>query len=129
MTIQVTATANGYYGKKVRVPGEKFAIDSADDFSEIWMTKEKVSPVERFVATGGTDGVVGTTVLVDDPRDRSAKDKKDREMAGISDNDDRSRDVASVAGNDAPLPDASPVSAFDHDRNGKDGGSLPKSKR
>ncbi len=35
--IEVTATANGYYGGKIRVPGEKFGINQPEDFSPNWM--------------------------------------------------------------------------------------------
>lgn len=34
---EVTAVANGYYGNKVRVPGERFGIDKPEDFSHRWM--------------------------------------------------------------------------------------------
>ena len=68
---KVTATANGYYGFKHRVPGEEFGINAAEDFSENWMVSDdpklkKKSKGElpeggptRRVNTGGTDGVVG----------------------------------------------------------------------
>jgi len=71
---KVTAIANGYYGQKIRVPGEEFGINSADDFSENWMVSDdpklkKKSKGEapegadtRRVNTGGTDGVVGAEI-------------------------------------------------------------------
>lgn len=71
---EVTAIANGYYGNKIRVPGEKFGINKAEDFSENWMAsddpklrnKSKAEAPEgadtRRVNTGGTDGVVGVDV-------------------------------------------------------------------
>lgn len=95
--IKVTATANGYYGNKVRVPGEEFMIASAADFSKNWMTSDEFEGAgERFVATGGTDGVVGTTVK---PGDLSDDEKA---KLGISDNDDRSRDFASDQSDNPP---------------------------
>lgn len=72
---EVTAIANGYYGQKIRVPGEKFGINSPDDFSENWMVSDDpklkkkskgdapdTGPETRRVNTGGTDGVVGAEV-------------------------------------------------------------------
>lgn len=38
--IEVTAIHNGYYGGKVRVPGEKFGINSPEDFSIEWMDSD-----------------------------------------------------------------------------------------
>jgi hypothetical protein len=111
MSIKVTATANGYYGKKVRVPGETFMIDGEGDFSEAWMTRDDDGPETRRVNTGGTDGVVGEVV---------AKGKGRKVAAGGSDNDDRSRDMAVNAEDNAPAPDADPL---DHDENGKKGGA------
>lgn len=110
-SIAVTATANGYYGNKVRVPGEKFRIDSSKDFSERWMTRDDGQPNERFAATGGTDGVVGTTVETGNPAERTAAENRARELAGISDNDDRSRDFAADAGNDPAPPADEPETA------------------
>lgn len=101
---EVTAIANGYYGGKVRVPGETFVLADSSDFSDRWMSKKagEAPPRERFVATGGTDGVVGTTVEKKDDRKLTAKERKEREMAGISENDDRTDDFASSPANDAP---------------------------
>lgn len=71
---EVTAIANGYYGQKVRVPGEKFGINAAVDFSENWMVSDDPklkakstgnadTGIEtRRVNLGGTDGVVGADV-------------------------------------------------------------------
>lgn len=88
--IKVTAIANGYYGNKLRVPGEEFFIVKDEDFSDIWMTSEDLDGAgERFVATGGTDGVVGATIIPDEMSD------EEKAKLGISDNDDRSRDLAS----------------------------------
>lgn len=95
--IKVTAIANGYYGNKLRVPGEEFMIDKSEDFSKNWMTSDELEGAgERFVATGGTDGVVGATVKADE---MSADEKA---KLGISDNDDRSRDIASDQSNNPP---------------------------
>lgn len=38
--IKVKAVSNGYYGGKVRIPGEEFGINDADDFSIEWMTSD-----------------------------------------------------------------------------------------
>lgn len=38
--IEVVAVSNGYYGGKVRTPGEKFGINDADDFSIEWMASD-----------------------------------------------------------------------------------------
>lgn len=93
----VTATANGYYGNKLRVPGEEFAIEKSEDFSKNWMTSEEIDGNdERFVATGGTDGVVGATVK---PGELSDQEKA---LFGISDNDDRRRDLASDQSDNPP---------------------------
>lgn len=35
--MKVIATAKGYYGSKVREPGEEFGLRSEADFSEGWM--------------------------------------------------------------------------------------------
>lgn len=92
--IKVTAIANGYYGNKLRTPGEEFFIDKQEDFSEFWMTREDLDGAdERFVATGGTDGVVGTTIKPDELSD------EEKAALGYSDNDDRSRDFASDPSN------------------------------
>ena len=37
MSKRVRATEIGYYGAKLRQPGDEFAIDSDKAFSEIWM--------------------------------------------------------------------------------------------
>lgn len=72
--IEVTAIANGYYGQKVRIVGEKFGIDKPEDFSENWMVSDDpkvkkaskaeapAAPDTRRVNTGGTDGVVGAEI-------------------------------------------------------------------
>lgn len=46
--IEVTAIANGYYGQKVRVPGEKFGIEKPEHFSITWMTSDDAK-VKAFV--------------------------------------------------------------------------------
>lgn len=85
---KVTATANGYYGLKHRVPGEEFGIEKAEHFSIEWMDTDEAKVLAhvreraktkrdyaawlenhkradapdtetRRVNTGGTDGVVG----------------------------------------------------------------------
>ncbi|HEY5797664.1 MAG TPA: hypothetical protein VIU82_21890 [Bosea sp. (in: a-proteobacteria)] len=108
--IKVTAIANGYYGGKIRVPGEQFGIENMQAFSEVWMTKDKDAAADetRRVNTGGTDGVVGEEVLkTDAPRGKAAKGKAAKDIAsGGSDNDDRSRDMAIDATANAPLPAA-----------------------
>lgn len=38
-TIAVTAKERGYFGGKVREPGEGFHIASEDQFSKAWMTR------------------------------------------------------------------------------------------
>jgi len=38
---EVIAVKNGYYGGKVRVPGEKFGIDAVEDFSINWMDTDE----------------------------------------------------------------------------------------
>lgn len=45
---EVTAVANGYYGGKVRIPGEVFGILRVEDFSIEWMDTEE-SKVLSFV--------------------------------------------------------------------------------
>lgn len=37
--MQVRATQKGYYGSKLREPGEAFAVAKEEDFSEAWMVK------------------------------------------------------------------------------------------
>lgn len=97
--IKVTATANGYYGNKIRVPGEQFGIENMEAFSENWMTLDDDGEGEkRRVNTGGTDGVVGEEV----PK---GKAKGKAPASGGSDNDDRSRDMAIKPENNAPAPD------------------------
>lgn len=129
-SIEVVAIANGYYGNKHRVPGERFSIEDEAAFSKNWMERaSKSDQVEmRRVNTGGTDGVVGAAV----PRPGaklSAKERiamansasgrtdiksaaeADTVLAALSastgsDNDDRSRDLASdPADNPAPAAD------------------------
>jgi hypothetical protein len=46
--IEVTAIANGYYGQKVRVPGEKFGIEKPEHFSITWMASDDAK-VKAFV--------------------------------------------------------------------------------
>jgi hypothetical protein len=127
--IEVTATANGYYGNKVRVPGEKFGISGWDAFSDRWMTTDAArEPELRRVNTGGTDGIVGTEIpkkgakLSAKERIEYAKSLTGREditsakdadlilasvaASGGSDNDDRSRDFASNPADNAPAPEA-----------------------
>lgn len=125
--IEVTATANGYYGGIVRRPGDRFVISDDEAFSEAWMTKDKPDGVAtRRVNLGGTDGVVGGEV----PKKGVKLSKKDKieaaqELTGrsdittveeanailasaqglSSDNDDRERDMAIDRSQDAPLPD------------------------
>lgn len=120
--IKVKATANGYYGNKIRVPGEEFGIEDMEAFSENWMTKDDVDePETRRVNTGGTDGIVGEVV----PKGKAgAKGSKTIEPGG-SDNDDRSRDFASNPGDNAPPPDeGADPDPLDHDTDGRKGGSL-----
>lgn len=129
-SIEVVATANGYYGNKHRVPGERFMIDDEKAFSKVWMERASKSDVveTRRVNTGGTDGVVGAEV----PKPGSKLSAKERIAAANSasgrtdiktaseadtvlaalaastgsDNDDRSRDFASdPADNAAPAAD------------------------
>jgi hypothetical protein len=38
--IEVKAIANGFYGGKVRIPGEKFGINAPEDFSIEWMDSD-----------------------------------------------------------------------------------------
>lgn len=38
---KVTAVANGYYGGKIRVPGEVFGIAEPEDFSIAWMDTDE----------------------------------------------------------------------------------------
>ena len=45
--MQVRATAKGYYGSKVREPGEAFAIAKEEDFSEAWMVKVEPEKAEK----------------------------------------------------------------------------------
>jgi len=128
MTISVVAKANGYYGGKIREPGEKFEIADDEAFSDVWMQREKEAEVPiamRHVNTGGTDGVVGAEVpkrgqkVPAKERIAAAKQLTGREdidtaaeadkiLAAAntgSDNDDRSRDFASDPSNDAPVPE------------------------
>jgi hypothetical protein len=89
-TIPVTAIANGYYGGKVRVPGEKFSILSDVDFSGQWMSKDPrdAPPQERFVPIGGgVDGVVGKTVELGSAEDASPNDARTRDKASSRSND------------------------------------------
>lgn len=125
--LEVTATANGYYGGIVRRPGDRFVISDDEAFSEVWMTKDKPDGVAtRRVNTGGTDGVVGGEVPKKGVK-LSRKDKIEAAQAltgrsdittveeanailaaaeGVtSDNDDRDRDMAIDRSQDAPLPD------------------------
>ena len=37
--MKVQATDRGYYGSKIRLPGEKFTLKSKDDLSKRWMKK------------------------------------------------------------------------------------------
>lgn len=37
--MQVRAITKGYYGSKVREPGEVFGLAAAEDFSKEWMAK------------------------------------------------------------------------------------------
>lgn len=46
--IKVKAIANGYYGGKIRVPGEEFGVEEAKDFSVNWMASDD-SKVVAFV--------------------------------------------------------------------------------
>lgn len=48
--IEVVAISNGYYGGKVRVPGERFGINSADDFSIEWMKSDDAKVVANIRA-------------------------------------------------------------------------------
>lgn len=114
--IKVTAIANGYYGGKIRVPGEEFGIADLAAFSTAWMTSDDASVKKKFkgeladlpddgeetrrVNTGGTDGVVGEEV----PKGKKGKAKAAELAAAGSDNDDRSRDMAIDATANAALP-------------------------
>lgn len=146
--IKVTATANGYYGFKHRVPGEEFGIAKAEDFSENWMVsddpklgkKSKGDAPEqtRRVNTGGTDGVVGVELPASGAK-LSAKERiaLAQQISGRTD-DIAAKDAdaiiaaAQVAGgsaNDdrtrdmASDPGNNAPNPLDHDANGKKGGA------
>lgn len=48
--MQVRATAKGYYGSKVREPGETFTVAKGDDFSEAWMVKVEPAKLDKPAA-------------------------------------------------------------------------------
>lgn len=54
--IAVTAKDRGYYGSKVREPGETFAIASEAHFSKSWMERIGSAPVQADDNTGNGDG-------------------------------------------------------------------------
>lgn len=45
--MDVRATLRGYYGGKVREPGDRFEIKSAAEFSKSWMEKAAPDPLDH----------------------------------------------------------------------------------
>lgn len=67
--IKVIAVARGYYGEKIREPGEVFGIEKKEDFSELWMAnpdgeQKRRDQVKRAADTSGADGGKGTDGVV-----------------------------------------------------------------
>jgi len=125
--IKVTAIANGYYGQKVRVPGEEFGINQAEDFSEVWMVSEDpklkkkskdvaldTGPDTRRVNTGGTDGIVG----VDVPKPGQKLSAADR-IAAAKELTGRD-DINTAKEADAILAAAQPLAGSDNDDRTRD---------
>ena len=57
----VTAIANGYFGGKVRVPGEVFGINAVEDFSVEWMNTDDpkvIAHVRKIAKSEGKFGLV-----------------------------------------------------------------------
>lgn len=81
--IAVTAKDRGYYGSKVREPGETFAIASEAHFSKAWMERIGSAPAQ-VDGTGNGDGGGG-----DDgkPKKLSAKERiaAAKELTGRTD--------------------------------------------
>lgn len=65
--MQVKAIEVGYYGGKLREPGEFFTLKKATDFSKVWMVKPDGTPFE------GDDHVTGGDVKPDDEPKKTGK--------------------------------------------------------
>lgn len=139
--MKVTATANGYYGGKYRVPGEVFNLSQPDHFADAWMDKGDDEGVKtRKVNVGGTDGVESVSIPAPgaklsakerialanqisgrtDVRTAAEADTIIAAVEATSGGTDRSRDMS--VDQSANLS-ADQVDALDHDANGKKGGA------
>lgn len=58
-TLKVTAIEKGYYGSKLRVPGEVFGIEAAGDFSAVWMASDEPGLKNRDPLDHDGDGRKG----------------------------------------------------------------------
>lgn len=88
--IAVVATEVGYYGSKIRHPGEEFRIDSEEAFSSEWMKKlveeEKPAPKSKGKAKAKPEPEPEPEPVVDEAEaDAAAKIQMAKELTGRED--------------------------------------------